>query len=82
MIAIPIILAIAAPKLTNTRRYAQEMAAVKAIETIHTAQTQYFSQYGAYATSLMHLGPPANGAPDLTQAGLIDEGLANGEKGG
>ena len=42
-----IILAVALPKLTNARRYAQEMAAAKAITTIHTAETQYYSQYGA-----------------------------------
>ena len=55
-----IILAVALPKLTNARRYAQEMAAVKAITTIHTAETQYYSQYGDYATSLTQLAlPPA-----------------------
>ena len=32
-----IILAVALPKLTKARTYAQEMAAVKAITTIHTA---------------------------------------------
>src|SRR5579863_6245469 len=56
-----IILAVALPKLTSARRYAQEMAAVKAITTIHTAETQYYSQYGAYATTLQQLGPPASG---------------------
>ena len=38
-----IILAVALPKLTSARRYAQEMAATKAITTIHTAETQYYS---------------------------------------
>ncbi|HYA18081.1 MAG TPA: prepilin-type N-terminal cleavage/methylation domain-containing protein [Bryobacteraceae bacterium] len=77
-----IILAVALPKLTNARRYAQEMAAVKAITTIHTAQTQYYSQYGTYATTLTQLGPPASGAPGPQGAELIDRDLAGGEKGG
>ena len=77
-----IILAVALPKLTNARRYAQEMAAVKAITTVHTAETQYYSQYGAYATTLQQLGPPASGSPGPTGAELIDRDLASGEKGG
>jgi prepilin-type N-terminal cleavage/methylation domain-containing protein len=77
-----IILAVALPKLTSARRYAQEMAAAKAITTIHTAETQYYSQYGAYATSLAQLGPPASGNPGPNGAELIDRDLASGEKGG
>ena len=41
-----IILAVALPKLSNARKYAQEMASLKAITTIHTAETQYYSQFG------------------------------------
>lgn len=77
-----IILAVAVPKLTNARRYAQEMAAVKAISTIHTAETQYYSQYGQYATALTQLGPPASGTAGPNGADLIDKDLAAGEKGG
>lgn len=77
-----IILAVALPKLTSARRYAQEMAATKAITTIHTAETQYYSQYGQYATSLAQLGPPASGTPGPNGAELIDRDLASGEKGG
>jgi type IV pilus assembly protein PilA len=77
-----IILAVALPKLTNARRYAQEMAAVKAISTVHTAETQYYSQYGQYATSLTQLGPPASGSPGPNGAELIDKDLASGDKGG
>lgn len=77
-----IILAVALPKLTSARRYAQEMAAAKAITTIHTAETQYYSQYGNYATSLAQLGPPASGTPGPSGAELIDRDLASGEKGG
>jgi type IV pilus assembly protein PilA len=77
-----IILAVALPKLTSARRYAQEMAATKAITTIHTAETQYYSQYGQYATTLAQLGPPASGSPGPNGAELIDRDLATGEKGG
>jgi type IV pilus assembly protein PilA len=77
-----IILAVALPKLTNARRYAQEMAATKAITTIHTAETQYYSQYGAYATTLTQLGPPASGSAGPNGADLIDRDLASGDKGG
>jgi len=77
-----IILAVALPKLQNARRFAQEMAAEKAISTIHTAETQYYSQYGQYATSLQQLGPPASGAAGPSGAELIDRDLASGEKGG
>jgi len=77
-----IILAVALPKLTNARRYAQEMAAEKAITTIHTAETQYYSQYGNYATTLAQLGPPASGSDGPNGAELIDRDLASGEKGG
>jgi hypothetical protein len=58
------------PKRTGDRRYATEMAAQKGITTIHTAEIQYYSQYGQYATSLPQL------------AALIDRDLATGEKGG
>jgi type IV pilus assembly protein PilA len=77
-----IILAVALPKLTSARRYAQEMAAVKAVSTIHTAETQYYSQFGNYATTLLQLGPPASGAAGPNGAELIDRDLAGGEKGG
>ena len=77
-----IILGVALPKLTKSRTFAQEMAAQKAIQTLHTAQTQYYSQYGQYATALTMLGPPANGNPGPSGAELIDQDLATGEKGG
>lgn len=62
------------PKTLARACYSQEMAEVKAITAIHTAETQYYSQYGHYATTLTQLGP--NGAE------LIDKDLASGEKDG
>jgi len=76
-----IILAVSIPQLGKARLYAQEMAAQKAIGTIHTEQAQYYSQYGRYAASLAELGPPASGSPGANAAGLIDPELATGEKG-
>jgi hypothetical protein len=58
------------------------MAATKAISTLHTAETQYYSQFGQYATTLAQLGPPASGSPGPNGAELIDRDLASGEKGG
>jgi type IV pilus assembly protein PilA len=77
-----IIVTVALPKLNNATRYAHETAALKAIQTIHTMQVQYNSQYGHYATSLPELGPPATGAATASAADLIDSSLAAGEKSG
>jgi type IV pilus assembly protein PilA len=77
-----IIVTVALPKLNNATRYAHETAAIKAIQTIHTMQVQYNSQYGRYAASLTELGPPASGAASAASADLIDSGLAAGEKSG
>jgi type IV pilus assembly protein PilA len=77
-----IIVTVALPKLNNATRYAHETAAIKAIQTIHTMQVQYNSQYGRYAASLTEMGPPASGAATAASADLIDSGLAAGEKSG
>lgn len=77
-----IILAIAVPKLGSARMQAQEMAAIREIQTIHTAQTQYMSQFGKYATTLAELGPPASGGPGPQAADLIPSSLSSGDKGG
>jgi prepilin-type N-terminal cleavage/methylation domain-containing protein len=77
-----IILAFAVPKLTSARMNAQETAAIKAIDTINTAQTQYLSQFGRYAVSLQELGPPASGNATPAAADLIPNDLALGSKQG
>jgi hypothetical protein len=72
---LPLAVFIAFPRVARTpATYAHEMAAAKAVTTIHTAETQYYSQVGQYAASLTQLGP--NGA------NLIDRDLASGKKGG
>jgi len=77
-----IIAAIALPKLDKARMHTQEMAAIREIATIHTAQTQYYSQFGRYAKSLQELGPPASGEAGPAAADLIPGDLAKGEKSG
>ena len=77
-----IIITIALPKLSRARMYSQETAAIAAIRTLHTAQVQYNSQFGRYATSLAELGPPASGNANQSAADLIGNDLSNGEKSG
>src|ERR1700739_5011847 len=76
-----IILAIALPRLGRARMYAQEMGAMRTITTIHTAQAQYFSQFGKFAETLQELGPPASGAAGPAAADLIPAGLATSGEG-
>jgi prepilin-type N-terminal cleavage/methylation domain-containing protein len=77
-----IIAAIAAPKVGAALMNAREMAAVRHITTIHSAQLQYMSQFGKYASSLIELGPPASGAAGPAASDLIPKELAEGVKGG
>lgn len=77
-----IIITIAVPNLTKARMHAQVTAAIAAIKTIHTAQVQYYSTYGKYASTLAELGPPTSGASNASAADLIASDLAGGEKQG
>ena len=53
-----------------------------AIRTLHIAETQYYSQFNRYATSLAELGPPASGSANASAADLIGNDLAHGVKQG
>ena len=78
-----IIAAIAIPKLTSARMAAFEMASIRTLHTINTAQVQYFSTYQRFASSLFELGPPpGNAGPSLTAGDLIPADLAAGIKSG
>ncbi len=77
-----IIAAIALPKLDKARMYSLEMAAIRMIGTVHTMQTQYYSQYGRFAVNMAELGPPASGQAGPTAADLIPGDLASGTKSG
>ncbi|MBL8231441.1 MAG: pilin, type IV [Bryobacterales bacterium] len=85
MIAVAVILIMvsaAIPYFSKIPKQSRESAAIRTMQTIHTAQTQYYSQFGRYAASLMELGPPAAQQEGPASAGLIPEDLARGEKGG
>ncbi|MDE0101976.1 MAG: prepilin-type N-terminal cleavage/methylation domain-containing protein [Bryobacterales bacterium] len=74
-----IISAIAIPRITSTKRMANEVAAIRACQAINTAQIQYFAQFGRYASTLNELGPPTAGAqPTPDAAALMDENLVDG----
>jgi type IV pilus assembly protein PilA len=77
-----IIAAIAVNRLDKARMHAQEMAAIRQVQVINTAETQYYSQYGKYAVSLAELGPPASGQPGPAASDLIPGDLAAGTKSG
>ncbi len=77
-----VIAAIAVPQMNKQLMSAHEMAAIRQITTIHQAETQYYSQFGKYASSLAELGPPASGAPGPNAAELIPKNLAEGKNSG
>ena len=79
---VALVLALNRLHVDSPTTFVHETAAVKAIQTIQTAQMQYKSHYGRYATSLAELGPPPSGAPTAAAADLIDSYLARGEKSG
>jgi type IV pilus assembly protein PilA len=77
-----IIAAVAIPRIDKARMQAQEMAAIRQIQTIHTAEAQYYSQFGKHAVKLEELGPPTGGQEGPAGAGLIPGDLAKGNKSG
>ena len=79
---IAILGAIAYGEMSQQLMMAHETAAVQEIKTIHTAEAQYFAQFGKYATSLASLGPAGNRTVGPEAAGLIPQNLASGKKSG
>jgi type IV pilus assembly protein PilA len=77
-----VILAIAVPKMNKQMQGAREMAVIREIGSIHQAETQYYSQFGKYATNLNQLGPPVSGADGPEAANIIPKVLADGKKNG
>jgi type IV pilus assembly protein PilA len=83
VIAIILIIAmIAVPKYNQQRMLANEMAVLRELETFYNAQTQYYSQFGKYASTLTELGPPTSGAAGPSGADLIPKTLAEGAHNG
>ena len=79
---IVVLISAAAPRFSQYLMNAREVAAMGAIRTIHTAETQYSSQFGHFAASLTELGPPTSGQEGPSAANLIQADLATGVKGG
>jgi type IV pilus assembly protein PilA len=83
---VPLIAAILIAATARARpeeRSENEKAAIVAVRTIQAAQTQYFAQFGHYATSLRQLGDPGRGGKITPEAaGLLEPELARGLKNG
>lgn len=79
-----IILMFAVPQYNKSRMNANETGAIQALKTIYTAQIQYQSQFGEFATTLTQLGPPpsAGAAEGPQAAGLIQGALPAGSASG
>jgi type IV pilus assembly protein PilA len=80
-----ILMLIAIPNFNRIKITANEQSAVKSLQVIYTAQTQYQSSFPAngYAATLQALGgDPAAGNPTPTLAELIPISLASGTKDG
>jgi hypothetical protein len=79
-VATVVVVLVAIPNLTAPVRGPSETCGLKVVTTIHTAQVQYYSDYGRFATNLRELGPPDSGPEGPSAANLIENDLANGEK--
>ena len=77
-----IILTIAVPKMGVAHMNAREMAVIREVQTVNTAQSQYISQFGKFAATLAELGPPSSGGPGPAAADLLPGSLASGDKDG
>ena len=77
-----VILMVAVPKYNAAQMSANELAVMKAIQTIHVGQIQYLQHFQKYASTLAELGPPTSGGPGPQAADLIPGGLSGGDKNG
>ena len=77
-----ILVAIAIPGGKRIRINVDEAAVMKELQTVHVAQTQYYSQFGKYAATLLELDSPDGVAEGPAAAHLIPKSLGTGEKNG
>lgn len=87
MIVVAVILIIAAlaiPNLLRARMSANESAAVSALRTLATQETNYDSAWGpGFSQNLAAMGPAPSGiSASAAHADLIDQVLASGLRGG
>lgn len=72
-----IIAAIAIPNLLRSRIAANEASASSTMRTLNTAEVTFASTYNSgFSDSLVRLGTPASGQPDVNNADLVDPVLA------
>lgn len=85
LIVVAIILVLVGAGLPRLNQYlmnTREVAAITQIRNLQTAQQQYMSQFGRFATSLEELGPAGGNQPGPSGADLISEDMVAGDKGG
>jgi type IV pilus assembly protein PilA len=85
MAIIAILMLIAIPTMGNMTRYANETSAIKSVQAINLAQSQYSTTFptNGFACSLTALGgDPRSGPPTPASAHVLDQGLATGVKSG
>lgn len=79
LIVVAIILVLVGAGLPQLNKYlmnTREVAAIQQIKNLQTAQQQYMSQFGRFATSLQELGPAGSGQAGPSGADLIAEDMA------
>lgn len=78
-----ILMAIAIPNFLRARIAANEASAVENCRTISTANVVYWTTYGVgFAPSLSNFATPTSGNVSAISAGLLDNILVTGTKGG
>lgn len=85
MAIIAILMLIAIPTMGNMTRYANETSAVKSVQAINLAESQYTTTFpsNGYACTLQALGgDPNSGPPSPTSAKMLQQDLASGVKSG
>ncbi len=85
MAIIAILMLIAIPTMGNMTRYANETSAIKSVQAIQLAESQYSTTYpqNGFTCSLQALGgDPHSGPPTPASAQVLDQGLAAGVKSG
>ncbi|MFP5238013.1 MAG: type IV pilin protein [Acidobacteriota bacterium] len=85
MAIIAILMLIAIPTMGNMTRYANETSAVKSVQAINLAESQYTTTFpsNGYACTLQSLGgDPNSGPPTPTNAKMLQTDLASGVKSG
>jgi type IV pilus assembly protein PilA len=85
MAIIAILMLIAIPTMGNMTRYANETSAIKSVQAINLAQSQYSTTFpsNGFACTLTALGgDPHSGPPTPTSAEMLQQDLASGVKSG